>query len=109
MDRTEALDGLTALSQATRLEVFRLLIRVGPDGLAAGEIAARLGVVQNTMSAHLGILARAGLVSPRRRGRRIEYAANIGGVRGLLEYLMQDCCQGAPEICAPLFETVRCE
>jgi DNA-binding transcriptional ArsR family regulator len=108
MEKELALTALAALSQETRLDVFRLLVREGADGLAAGEIAARLGVVQNTMSAHLGILARAGLIAPTRRGRSIAYAANMAGVRDLLAFLLEDCCQGAPEVCAPLFELVRC-
>lgn len=109
MDPKQALDALSALSQETRLETFRLLVRHAPDGLPAGEIAARLGVVQNTMSAHLAILARSGLISSRRKGRVIEYAADFAAIRALLVFLMQDCCRGAPEICAPLLDVVGCQ
>lgn len=108
MDQISALDTLAALSQETRLDVFRLLVRYAPEGLPAGEIGKKLGVVQNTMSAHLAILARSGLVSSRRRGRVIEYTANFKCVRGLLQFLMEDCCQRAPEICEPLLEAVTC-
>ena len=100
---------MTALGHETRLETFRLLVRTAPEGLPAGEIARRLRVVQNTMSAHLAVMERCGLVSSRRRGRIVEYAANFGRVRDLLVFLMQDCCQGEPEICAPLFELVGCD
>lgn len=103
-----ALATLGALSQETRLEAFQLLIKKAPDGLPAGEIASTLGVVQNTMSAHLSVLAQSGLVTTMRKGRIINYAANFSRVRELLLFLMQDCCQGAPEICEPLLEAVSC-
>lgn len=108
MDKIYALATLGALSQETRLEAFRLLIKKAPEGLPAGEIASTLGVVQNTMSAHLSVLAQSGLVTTMRKGRTINYAANFSRVRELLLFLMQDCCQGAPEICEPLFEVVSC-
>ena len=109
MDKIPALAILVALGQETRLEAFRLLVRAAPDGLPAGAIAARLGVVQNTMSAHLAVLARSGLIVARRKGRSIEYHVDYAAMRGLLAYLMQDCCQGAPEICAPLFDVISCK
>ena len=109
MEKKQALESLSALSQETRLEAFRLLLHHAPDGLPAGEIAGRLGVVQNTMSAHLAILARSGLVLSRRKGRVIEYAADFAAIRALLVFLMQDCCRGAPEICAPLLDVVSCK
>lgn len=108
MDKKDALSALAALGQETRLDVFRLLVRAAPDGLPAGEIAVRLGVVQNTMSAHLGALARSGLIRAERRGRSVEYAVDYTAVRGLLAFLMQDCCQGEPQICAPLLDLVKC-
>jgi len=108
MDKILALEGLSALSQETRLNAFRLLVRLAPEGLPAGEIAQRLGVVQNTMSAHLAILARAGLVRADRQGRTIRYSADFTHMRELLSFLMQDCCGGAPEICAPLLDLVGC-
>jgi len=108
MDKIESLAALSALSQESRLDAFRLLVKRAPGGLPAGEIAKRLGVVQNTMSAHLAVLARSGLISPRRKGRVVEYGVDYEQVRGFLAYLMQDCCQGEPDICAPLFEQLAC-
>ena len=105
MDKDDALTALAALGQDTRLDVFRLLVQAGPRGLPAGEIAQRLDVVQNTMSSHLAILSRAGLVKPSREGRIIRYAADYAGMRALLQFLMQDCCRGDPNICSPLPET----
>jgi ArsR family transcriptional regulator len=92
----------SALSQPTRLEVFRLLIESEPAGLAAGEVARKLAVPHNTMSTHLGILTRAGLITAERQSRSIVYRARLDAVRELAGYLVQDCCGGRPEICAPL-------
>jgi DNA-binding transcriptional ArsR family regulator len=108
MDKSKALEALAALSQETRLDVFRLLIRAEPNGLAAGEIAAELAVRQNTMSSNLAILARAGLVTSERRGRSIHYRADLAGMRGLLAFLLQDCCDGNAQICAPLADAIAC-
>jgi DNA-binding transcriptional ArsR family regulator len=108
MDRKDTLEALSALSQGTRLDVFRLLVRAGPDGLYAGDIAARLAVRQNTMSTNLGVLARAGLVRREREGRSIRYVADLDGMRGLLAYLMEDCCGGRPETCEPLLKELVC-
>ena len=99
MDTTDAIAALSALAQPSRLEVFRRLVRVGPDGMAAGDIADALGAPANTMSAHLGILLRAGLVKSRRDGRSIIYSADFEGANGLMTFLMKDCCQGRPELC----------
>ena len=109
MDKKQALTALATLGQETRLDAFRLLVKLAPEGLPAGEIANRLGVVQNTMSAHLGVLARSGLISAKRKGRAVEYSVDYEAVRGLLAFLMQDCCQGEPEICSPLFRLVECD
>ena len=106
MDEIAAAGVLGALAQENRLKVFRLLVQQGDDGLAAGEIARRLDVPHNTLSAQLAILNRAGLVQSRREGRSIIYAADYGGVRKLLAYLLQDCCQGRPAACAPLLDAV---
>src|SRR3972149_7020188 len=97
MDKNGTLAALSALAQGTRLDVFRLLVKAGPGGLCAGEIAERLAVRQNTMSTNLGVRARAGLVQRVREGRSIRYAADLDGMRGLLAYLMEDCCGGRPE------------
>jgi ArsR family transcriptional regulator, arsenate/arsenite/antimonite-responsive transcriptional repressor len=97
---------LAALAQATRLEVFRLLVKNEPEGLAAGEIARSLAVPQNTMSAHLGVLARAGLVTARRHSRSIVYRADLARLQAVMSFMLNDCCDGRPEICAPLIESI---
>ncbi|TRC77342.1 helix-turn-helix transcriptional regulator [Mesorhizobium sp. WSM4307] len=109
MDKATALQALAGLGQETRLEVFRLLVRAGTDGVPAGEIATRLGAVQNTMSAHLKILGQAELVRAERDGRSIRYTADMTGFRDLLAYLMEDCCNGAPELCQPILQAVTCK
>lgn len=108
MDKTNALTAFAALGQETRLDVFRLLVRAGSGGMLAGEIGARLGVRQNTMSANLAVLLHAGLVRNRREGRAIRYFADFDGIRGLLAYLMEDCCGGRPADCAPVIEAIAC-
>lgn len=102
MDIDSALGGLAALSQKTRLETFRLLIRHQPDGLAAGEIARLIDIPQNTMSTHLAVLARAGLVSAKRQGRSIHYRADLDQLRSLTLFLVKDCCGGHAELCRSL-------
>jgi DNA-binding transcriptional ArsR family regulator len=104
MEPSHAIKRLSALAQESRLAVFRLLIKAGREGLAAGEIARTLSVTPNTLSAQLSVLANAGLVSSRRDGRSIIYAADYEGMSELLIYLMEDCCGGRPEVCAPLAE-----
>ena len=106
MKSDSAIDALSALAQNTRLETFRLLVSQEPDGLPAGEIARRLGVPQNTMSAHLAILTRAGLVSVERHSRSMIYRAQLPSVRELVMFLLKDCCNGQPELCAPLLEDI---
>lgn len=108
MENELALTALGGLAQGTRLDVFRLLVRHGPDGLAAGEIARRLDVPQNTMSAHLAILARAGLVSSTRSSRSIVYRADLDVLRALTVFLVKDCCQGRPELCESLMAELAC-
>lgn len=108
MDKVDALAALSALGQDTRLEVFRLLVRAGPQGIAAGEVAAKLGTVQNTMSAHLKILTQARLIYAERDGRVIRYVADMTSFRDLLAFLMEDCCNGSPELCRPVIEAITC-
>jgi len=108
MDDKVAIDALSALAQDTRLTVFRMLVKAGPDGMNATAIAEAVGVPTNTLSTHLGILSRAGLVQSRRESRLIIYTADFGGTRRLLTYLVQDCCGGHPEICNPLSELMTC-
>lgn len=108
MDNETALDAFAALSQSTRLSVFRLLISAGDAGLLAGQIGDALGVRQNTMSANLAILARAGMIRSVREGRGVRYFADMEGLRGLLAFLMEDCCGGRPELCQPVINEIAC-
>ncbi|WP_305988279.1 helix-turn-helix transcriptional regulator [Roseibium sp. MMSF_3544] len=108
MDMNDALNAFSALSQKTRLDVFRLLINVGPEGMSAGDIAEVLDVRQNTMSANLSVLLQAGLVRNEREGRSIRYFADLDGTRELLTFLMADCCGGHPELCAQAIEAIAC-
>lgn len=106
MESTQALRAFAALSQDTRLEVFRLLVKAGPDGLPAGEISERLGVRQNTMSSHLSILSNSGLVKSQRFSRIIRYSVDFDAMRGLLAFLLEDCCGGRRELCQPLIDQI---
>jgi DNA-binding transcriptional ArsR family regulator len=108
MDKKSSLAALAALGQETRLDIFRLLVGAGAEGVPAGEVAARLGAVQNTVSSHLRILAQAGLIRAVRDGRIVRYVADMTGFRDLLAYLMEDCCDGAPELCRPVIDAVTC-
>jgi ArsR family transcriptional regulator, arsenate/arsenite/antimonite-responsive transcriptional repressor len=102
MDKQASIEALSALAQPTRLETFRLLVRREPQGVPAGELARIIGVPQNTMSAHLAVLSRAGLVNGERQSRSIIYRADLPGFRSVVLFLLKDCCGGRPEICAPL-------
>ncbi len=106
MELSVAVKRLSALAQEGRLAVFRLLVKAGHEGMAAGEIAQALAVPSNTLSAQLTILANAGLVTGKRAGRSIVYYARYDGMTELLAYLVDDCCQGQPELCAPLMGVV---
>ncbi|TYR30725.1 helix-turn-helix transcriptional regulator [Mesorhizobium microcysteis] len=108
MDKRSSLAALAALGQETRLDIFRLLVRAGAEGVPAGEVATRLGAVQNTVSSHLKVLSQAGLIRPERDGRVVRYVADMTGFRDLLAYLMEDCCNGAPELCRPVIDAVTC-
>jgi ArsR family transcriptional regulator, arsenate/arsenite/antimonite-responsive transcriptional repressor len=102
MEMNQAIRRLSALSHGSRLAVFRLLVKAGPDGVAAGEIARKLNTAASTMSAQLLVLASAGLVRARRDGRSIIYAVDFDKMSALLLFLTEDCCGGRAEICAPL-------
>ena len=104
MDMTGAIEGFAALAQETRLAAFRLLVEAGPAGLPAGDVARALSVPHNTLSSHLAQLVRAGLVTSRRDGRQVIFAADFDGMRGLIAYLIEDCCRGQPELRAPLLD-----
>ena len=99
MKKSAVIAALGALAQETRLDVFRLLVQKGPEGLRAGEIGARLGQPSPTMSFHLNQLRFAGLVTSRRESRSIIYSANFKAMNGLLNYLTENCCGGRPELC----------
>jgi ArsR family transcriptional regulator, arsenate/arsenite/antimonite-responsive transcriptional repressor len=101
MEQENAILALAALAQSTRLDVFRLLVKHEPDGLAAGDIARAIAVPQNTMSAHLAILARASLVMSERKSRSIVYRANLVTFGDLTSFMVEDCCGGRAELCAP--------
>ena len=108
MESEVAILGLAALAQSTRLDVFRLLVKHEPEGLAAGDIARTLVVPQNTMSTHLAVLSRAGLVTAQRFSRSIVYRADLIRFREVMFFMLADCCDGRPEICAPLIEDLTC-
>lgn len=102
MDSTEAITSFAALAQPTRLAAFQALVRSEPEGLAAGALASRLGIPDNTLSTHLGLLSRAGLVTSERHGRSIVYRAKIDQARALVLFLLADCCGGRADQCAPM-------
>ena len=104
MDKKLATEAFGALAQDTRLAVLRLLVEAGAEGMPAGDIARHLGTPHNTMSSHLAILTRAGLVTSRRESRSVIYAADYGGIRGLIAFMVQDCCKGRPETCSTLLD-----
>jgi len=102
MDNIEAIAALAALAQSTRLDTFRLLVEREPEGVPAGELARLIEVPQNTMSAHLAVLARARLIVGERHSRSIVYRANLDRFREVALFLLKDCCGGRADLCAPL-------
>lgn len=107
MESETAILALAALAQSTRLDVFRLLVKQEPEGLAAGDIARALAVPQNTMSSHLSILTRAGLISAQRFSRSIVYRPELARFQEVVLFMLRDCCDGRPEICAPVMESLK--
>ena len=103
MDETGIVRALAALAQEHRLRIFRLLVKRGPSGLPAGEIADKIGIGPTNTSFHLKELDRAGLLRATRQGRYIRYAIDVEGMRKLLTYLTEECCQGRPELCGQAF------
>jgi ArsR family transcriptional regulator, arsenate/arsenite/antimonite-responsive transcriptional repressor len=101
MKKDQAVSALAALAQDNRLDVFRLLVQAGPDGMPAGRVAEALGLAPNTLTFHFDRLRDAGLVTVRRDGRSMIYAARFETMNGLLAYLTENCCRGAPEECTP--------
>jgi ArsR family transcriptional regulator, arsenate/arsenite/antimonite-responsive transcriptional repressor len=108
MDESQALSAFGALSQETRLRILRHLVISGPEGLAAGTIAEKVDVSPSNVSFHLKELERASLVTARRDSRSIVYSAAFNSLSGLIRFLMEDCCSGRPEICAPAFTASSC-
>jgi ArsR family transcriptional regulator len=108
MDESNAIDALTALAQPTRLRAFRELVRTHPEPVAAGDLARRLDTPHNTMSTHLAVLQRAGLIAVARQGRSMLYSADLDGFRDLVGFLTRECCGGRAEICAPVLAALSC-
>lgn len=104
MESNQAIGAFAALAQESRLAVFRLLVRAGDDGMPAGDIARALDIPANTLSTHLAVLVRAGLAMATREGRVIRYAVDFAGVRAVVAFLLEDCCQGSPQACGPLLD-----
>ena len=110
MEITTAIASFAALSQETRLKAFRLLVNQEPKGLPAGEIARLLSVPHNTMSTHLAVLSRSGWITSKRHSRQIIYRASLSHMQEVIEFLLQDCCSGHPELCASLIDSLSgCE
>lgn len=95
-----AVEALAALAQESRLQIFRLLVQTGPEGMSAGRIGDQLGLSPPTLSFHLATLRHAGLIESRRRGRHLIYTARFRVISELMSFLMENCCQGHPEACA---------
>jgi DNA-binding transcriptional ArsR family regulator len=102
MKKHDALAALAALAQDNRLDMFRLLVEAGPEGVPAGQVSGKLGLAPNTLTFHFDRLRDAGLVTVRREGRAMIYAAQFGTMNALLAYLTENCCQGAADTCAPV-------
>jgi DNA-binding transcriptional ArsR family regulator len=107
MESDVVIKRLSALAQESRLAAFRLLVRAGPKGVPAGDLARALDTPPNTLSSQLSILTTAGLLRSRRDGRSIIYSADYEAMSDLLRFLMEDCCQGRPEVCGPLAEAAE--
>ncbi|HEY2609788.1 MAG TPA: metalloregulator ArsR/SmtB family transcription factor [Reyranella sp.] len=101
MESSSAVAALSALAQENRLDVFRLLVQTGPDGMAAGDVAERLEIPPATLSFHLAQLRQAGLLSMRRDGRSLIYSANYDGMNALMAFLTENCCRGAAPCAVP--------
>ncbi|WP_454885869.1 ArsR/SmtB family transcription factor [Sphingomonas oryzagri] len=108
MDQDNALLALAALAHPTRLDAFRVLVRHEPNGLSTGELVEASGLTQSTFSTHLAVLAKAGLVASEKRGRQQIQRASIDALRGLMTFLVKDCCQGRAELCEPLLADLTC-
>ncbi|MEJ2177732.1 MAG: metalloregulator ArsR/SmtB family transcription factor [Gammaproteobacteria bacterium] len=102
MDQEAAIDAFAALAQSSRMMIFRLLVTEGPEGLQVGEISKKLNIVTSTLSGHLAVLKRAGLLESSRHQREIHYSANLNTVNALIGFLLADCCKGRVENCSEI-------
>ena len=102
MEQETAIEAFAALAQSSRMTIYRLLVQAGPDGFQAGEIARRLGIVPSTLSGHMAILKRAGLVKSKRHQREIHYSADLGAMNELVGFMLADCCSGQVENCSEI-------
>lgn len=102
MNQNQAIDAFAALAQTSRMAIFRLLVRAGPQGLPVREISRRLGIVPSTLSGHLSVLKRADLLTATRNQREIIYTANLAAVNDLISFLLADCCDGRLENCSEI-------
>lgn len=107
MDQTVAIEAFAALAQSSRMAIFRLLVKAGPEGLQVGEIGRTLGIVSSTLSGHLAVLKRAGLLKARRHQREIHYSANLEIVNDLIGFLLADCCDGRLENCSKIISLLN--
>jgi DNA-binding transcriptional ArsR family regulator len=107
MDQATAIEGFAALAQETRMAIYRLLVRTGPDGMMASDIARALDVVPSTLSGHLAVLRRAGLLTATRRAREIHYAADLARVNALVGFLLADCCGGQVDNCREILSLLK--
>lgn len=107
MDENTAIDAFAALAQPSRMAIFRLLVRAGPKGLQVAEIGRRLDIVPSTLSGHLSILKRAGLLASKRNQREIHYSANLSAVNQLVGFLLSDCCDGKLENCSEIISLLQ--
>lgn len=109
MEQNTAIEAFAALAQSSRMAIFRLLVRAGPDGLQVGEISRRLDIVTSTLSGHLSILRRAGLLVATRHQREIHYSAHLKAVNDLVGFLLADCCEGRQENCSEIMSLLEVE
>jgi len=106
MKQENAIESFTALAQDSRLAIFRLLVREVPNGLPVGEISRRLDIVPSTLSGHLGVLKRTGLLKSTRRKREIHYAADLEAMGELIRFMLEDCCDGQVENCNKILSLI---
>lgn len=107
MEINNAVSSLSALGHDQRLSIFRLLVQAAPEGLFAGDISEKLGVLPNTLSANLSVLTRTGLIASLREGRNIRYRADMDAMQSLVGFLLEDCCGGDAALCGPVFERIN--